>query len=153
MNIDGNSDSGYQITFNSDERLEDISIINSNGDKVTIDYILYNPITGNYVVGIAGDSVTIGDELNIVATDADGEVNDDHYVTVPNDPSNGNGGSGNGSGSDSGSGITNGSGSGSDTGSKLPDTATSLWMYGVGGIGALLAGVAARLFGRKKKES
>ncbi|MBU3536861.1 LPXTG cell wall anchor domain-containing protein, partial [Alkalihalobacillus clausii] len=38
----------------------------------------------------------------------------------------------------------------SKDGKKLPDTATSIWTVGVTGMAALLAGISARLFRRKK---
>ncbi|SFB10131.1 hypothetical protein SAMN04488072_1071, partial [Lentibacillus halodurans] len=59
----------------------------------------------------------------------------------PNDPGQ------EGTGSD-GDGLTDDKSS--SGGSKLPDTATMIWTAGLAGVGSILAGIAARLFGRRQ---
>uniref|UniRef100_UPI001ABEBF9F Ig-like domain-containing protein n=1 Tax=Gracilibacillus suaedae TaxID=2820273 RepID=UPI001ABEBF9F len=155
VTIGGDSESGYEISFESNELLADVSLETSEGEEVTIDEIIYNTESGKYTLVISGDIVEVGDKLTIIATDKAENVNDSESVIVPEDPTGGDPDADpdTSTDTDSDSGRDNSSAS-KDDGSGdnvLPDTATNTWAYLVGGLGALLAGIATRIFGRRKQ--
>ncbi|SFL47334.1 LPXTG-motif cell wall anchor domain-containing protein, partial [Gracilibacillus orientalis] len=180
ITIDGDSESDYEISFESDEPLTKVSLENSEGETVT-DEVTYDSEAGVYTLAVSGDTVEAGDELTIIATDEFGNANDSESVIVPEDPADGDAdadadadadsdsdtdtdtdnNSDTDTDSDSGSNTDTDSDSDTDDSSastdndtddnELPDTATNTWTYFAGGLAALLAGIAARVFGRRRQ--